>query len=127
MFTRLMTAVTIVSFCLLVGMLISTNPTDAGPFGILVVFIFSYVSLIGIVTLFLYYANRSVVSLSRSFLVRKPLMKMSAKRAYYYSTVIALAPIMLIGLQSVGDITFYEIALVVLFVAVGVLYVSKRV
>ena len=48
------------------------------------------------------------------------------KRAYYFSTVIAAAPVMLIGLQSVGGIGVYEVLLIVLFTAVGCIYISKR-
>lgn len=59
--------------------------------------------------------------------VRAPRFQpLTYKRAYYFSTVIAAAPVMLIGLQSVGSIGIYEILLVALFTVVGCIYISKR-
>ncbi|MFZ1250403.1 MAG: hypothetical protein WAR37_03090 [Candidatus Microsaccharimonas sp.] len=58
--------------------------------------------------------------------IRKPLSPMEFKRAYYYSTVLAAAPVMLIGLQSVQPIGVYEFILVAIFEVVACLYVNKR-
>ncbi|MGV9001998.1 MAG: hypothetical protein ACOH18_03530 [Candidatus Saccharimonadaceae bacterium] len=64
---------------------------------------------------------------SAGMTVRKPLAQMQFKRAYYYSTVLAAAPVMLIGLQSVRSIGVYESILVILFEVVACVYVSKRI
>lgn len=58
--------------------------------------------------------------------VRKPLRPMLFRRAYYFSTVLAAAPVMLIGLQSVQSVGFYEILLVVIFELVACIYISRR-
>jgi hypothetical protein len=75
----------------------------------------------------MYWTGRLVAHLSKVFVPRKPISSLSFKRSYYFSTVIAAVPIMLIGLQSVGAVGFYEIALVVIFAIIGCLYISKRV
>ena len=51
---------------------------------------------------------------------------MEFRRAYYFSTVLAAGPVMLIGLQSVQSIGIYEFLLVVIFEVVACVYVSKR-
>jgi hypothetical protein len=70
--------------------------------------------------------NRLVIMVSSGMTLRKPIQKMEFKRAYYYSTVLAAAPVMLIGLQSVQSIGVYEVLLVVIFEVVACLYVTKR-
>ena len=127
MLKKIILIITIASLCLLVVLLNVTTPATAGPFGILVIFIFAYLSSIGLMTHFLYWASHLIAHLSTGIVTRKPFEALTFKRSYYYSTVIAAAPIMLIGLQSVGTIGIYEFFLVVVFVVVGCLYISKKV
>jgi len=68
-----------------------------------------------------------IAHLSTALIARKPFEVLTLKRSYYFSTIIAAAPIMLIGLQSVGSVNIYEVLLVVIFVFIGCLYISKRV
>ena len=119
--------ITILSFCILVILLNITTPVIAGPFGILAIFIFAYLTLIGATTFFIYGMSRIIAHLSTVFISRKPFEALNFKRAYYYSTIIAAAPIMLIGLQSVGDVGFYEYLLMLIFIVLGCLYISKRI
>ncbi len=118
---------TVASLCLLAVLLNITTPATAGPFGILVIFVFAYLSLLGVVTYFLYGISYVVAHLSTLFVVRRPFEVLTLKRSYYYSTVIAAAPVMLIGLQSVGTVGIYEFLLISIFVIIGCLYVSKRI
>jgi len=127
MLEKLIAIITIASLCLLALLLNTTTPATAGPFGILAIFIFAYLSSLGVMTYFLYGASRIVSHLASAFTVKKPVGTMSFKRAYYYSTVLAAAPIMLIGLQSVGAIGVYEFALVLLFTIIGCVYITKRI
>ena len=60
-------------------------------------------------------------------MLKKPIERLSLRRSYYYATVIAATPIMIIGLQSVGSIGVYELLLVIIFAAIGCLYISKRI
>lgn len=127
MLEKLVAITTVVSLCLLIILLNLTAPTTIGPFGILAVFIFAYTSSLGVVTYFLYAISRIVAHLSSAFTVKKPLSALSFRRAYYYSTVIAAVPIMLVGLQSVGSIGPYELALVLIFAVIGCVYITKRI
>ncbi len=119
--------ITVLSFCILVILLNTTTPVIAGPFGILAIFIFAYLTLIGIATFFIYGMSRIIAHLSTVFISKKPFEALNFKRSYYYSTIIAAAPIMLIGLQSVGDVGFYEYLLMLIFIVLGCLYISKRI
>ena len=119
--------ITVVSFCLLAILLNTTTPVIAGPFGILAIFIFAYFALIGIVSYFIYGMSSVISHLSIAFISKKPFEALSFKRSYYYSTIVAAAPIMLIGLQSVGNVGFYEYLLILIFIIIGCLYISKRI
>jgi hypothetical protein len=123
----IISVVTFVSICLLVILLNITTPVTAGPFGILVIFIFAYLSLLGIIAYFLYVISLMVARFSTLLIPRKPIEALTFKRSYYYSTVIASGPIMLIGLQSVGTVGIYEVLLIIIFIIIGCLYVSKRI
>lgn len=127
MLERIVVIVTISSLCLLTVLLNITAPTTVGPLGILAVFIFAYLSSLGVMTYFLYSLSRLIVHLSTAFTVKRPLARMSFRVAYYYSTVLAAAPIMLVGLQSVGATGIYEVGLVILFTVIGCLYITKRI
>jgi hypothetical protein len=127
MLERIVAIVTLSSLCLLAILLNITAPTTVGPLGILAVFIFAYLSSLGVMTYFLYSFSRLAVHLSTAFTVKRPLTRMSFRVAYYYSTVIAAAPIMLVGLQSVGATGIYEVGLVILFTVIGCLYITKRI
>lgn len=58
--------------------------------------------------------------------LRKPVRVLPFRKAYYLSTVLAAAPVMLIGLQSVGSVGIYEVILVFIFEIVACLYVARR-
>jgi hypothetical protein len=71
--------------------------------------------------------SRLVTYLSVTLTVKKPISALTFRDAYYYSTVVAIAPVMLVGLQSVNAIGIYEYGLVALFVVIGWLYITKRI
>lgn len=126
MLKKIVVVITIVSLCLLIFLVNTSTPTGIGPFGILAVFMSAYLSLLGVMTFFIFSVSKLTAHLSTAFTVRKPILALSFKKSYYYSTVFAAAPIMLIGLQSVGSISPYELALVALFVVIGCIYITKR-
>ncbi|HEY8992745.1 MAG TPA: hypothetical protein VIM37_02745 [Candidatus Microsaccharimonas sp.] len=71
--------------------------------------------------------SRVIVYATAGFTMRRPMQALPFRRAYYYSTVLAAAPVMLVGLQSVGAIGIYEFLLVVLFEVIGCIYITKRI
>ena len=125
---KIITAITaLISFFLIIVLVNTTTPYSAGPFGILAIFSLSYILLVVVSAYFLHYMSLLISRLSLLLISRKPFEQVSLKRSYYYATIIAAAPIMLIGLQSVGSVGPYELLLVLIFVVIGCLYVSKKV
>lgn len=126
MLPRILATISLASLCVLSLMLTFTSPATAGPFGLLVIFITAYLTFVGLISFFLFGINRLIIMVSSGMTLRKPVKVMQFKRAYYFSTVLAAAPVMLIGLQSVQSIGIYEILLVIIFEVVACLYVSRR-
>lgn len=127
MLPRIIATLSLASLCVLSAMLTFTTPASAGPFGLLVIFICAYLTFIGLISFFLFGISKLIVSLTSGMAVRKPMTAMTFRRAYYFSTVLAAAPVMLIGLQSVRSINIYELLLVIIFEVVACLYVSRRI
>ncbi|HWT39736.1 MAG TPA: hypothetical protein VN081_00440 [Dongiaceae bacterium] len=126
MLPKAVAIISLASLCVLFLVLTLTTPATAGPFGLLVLFISAYLSFVGLISFFLFGINRLIVMVSSGMTVRKPLQPMEFRRAYYFSTMLAAAPVMLIGLQSVHSVGPYEILLVTLFEVVACVYISKR-
>lgn len=119
--------VTAVSLCLLAILLNFMTPATAGPFGILLVFVFVYLSSFGLVAFFLFGMSRVLSHILAIVMARKPFSPMSLKKSCIYSSVVSTAPVMLIALRSVGVVGLYEYLLVVAFIVIGCLYISKRI
>jgi hypothetical protein len=102
-----------------------TTPSTAGPLGILIVFLFSYVLVLSVLTFLLFGLSRFVIELSRFFNFKKS-EPLTLAKSYYFSSVLALAPVILIGMQSVGEVSLYDVILVTLFISVACFYIAKR-
>lgn len=126
MFGRLIGIMGVIAALVLLFFVTITTPTQAGPLGILVVFLCLYVMVFSAVTFFIFGVQHLIVKLSSPFTARKPLQPMSLSKAYYLSSVLSLGPVMLLGMQSVGGIGGYELALVALFMVIGCVYIAKR-
>lgn len=126
MLPRIVATLSVASLCVLTFVLTFTSPVEAGPFGLLILFISAYLTFLGVISFFLFGLNRLIVLFAAGLAVRKPLRPMTFQRAYYFSTVLALAPVMLLGLQSVKSVSVYEVLLVIIFEIVACVYVSRR-
>jgi hypothetical protein len=127
MLQHVIALITAASVILLGIMLSATTPATAGPFGLLVIFVSAYLACLGLISFFLYGVSRILVYVSSGFTLRKPLRVLPFRRAYYFSTVLAAAPVLLISLQSVNAVGVYEVILVLFFVTIGCVYVSRRI
>jgi hypothetical protein len=127
MLQHVIAIITIASLGLLGIMLSSTTPANAGALGLLVIFISAYLACLGLISFFLYGVTRVIAYVSAGFTLRKPFKVLPFQRAYYFSTVLAAAPVLLIGLQSVNSVGIYEVLLVLVFVGIGCVYVSRRI
>lgn len=105
----------------------TTSPSQAGAIGILGVFFLLYLLALSVLTFLLLGVSYAVVRFSDHVPLRSPPEKLSVRQAYYYASVIAILPVVAVSLQSVGGVGVYELLLMVVFVAVGCVYVSKRV
>lgn len=115
-----------VAVVLLAIMLQVTTPATIGPLGLLFVFILLYVASLSMLTFFIFAMSRVAARLARSVMLRRPLHVLTIPQAYYYGSVVGLAPVMLLGMQSVGSVGVYEALLVVLFAVLGCVYIAKR-
>lgn len=114
------------SFILLLFLLNNTTPATAGPLGVLAVFLCLYIIALSAISFILYYSQHLVKWATKFFYLKKPIKSLSWQRSYYYSSVIALGPIILLGLGTVGKVEFYEIILVLIFITLGCFYIAKR-
>ena len=107
-------------------MLQTTNPSTVGPLGLLAVFFLLYIIILGALTEVLWVGSHMIQIVGRRFTSKRPPGRLSLQRAYYYSTVLALGPIMALAMVSIGALGFYEMLLIAVFLAVALLYVSRR-
>jgi hypothetical protein len=117
---------TIVATVLLIIIVQTTNPSTAGPLGLLAVFFLLYVLILGVITELLWVGSHLVQSIGRRFTTKRPPGRLSLQRAYYFSTVLALGPVMALAMLSIGTFGVYEALLIAAFLAVAILYVSRR-
>lgn len=117
-----------VSLGLLMFIVNMTTPSTIGPLGILVVFVLMYLVFLGAISFALYFLNPLIKRFARFAHIGASARSASwsMKRSYYYSSVVSLAPVMVVGMQSVSDISIYDLALVVLFVLLSCVYITKR-
>ena len=47
-------------------------------------------------------------------------------KLYYYASIIGLIPVILLGMQSIGGVTAWDILLLALFLGLGCFYIHKR-
>lgn len=123
---KLLVSMGIISGVVLVIVLNTTTPASAGAFGILAVFILAYLCTTSLMTFGLYGISRMLAFVSTTFTARRPVESLSIRKSYYYSTIVALAPVIIISMQSVGGVGIYELALILLLVFLGCVYVTKR-
>lgn len=113
---------------LLLGIIVQQfNPTTAGPVGILAFFGLLYVIFLAIMTFAIFGASRVVSQFSRFLSLRQPILPISFLKAYYFATVVAFLPVMLLGVQSVGGLGVYDIILIALFGCISSFYVAKKI
>ena len=105
----------------------TTTPAEAGAAGMLLVFVLSYVVLTALLSCGIWLVARLVARVyPRRVAKGRSRESIGLRQAYYYATVLALAPVILLSLQSVSGVGMYEIALVTLLVCLGCIYVSRR-
>ena len=126
MLAKLLVIVGLVSAGLLLIILTTTTPSDSGAFGILSVFLLGYIVSLVFFTFLLWLIAQILNRVGKRTQRARKLYAITLKKAYYYSSVIALGPVIMISLQSVGGVGLYEVGLTILFIVLGCIYVSRR-
>ena len=114
------------SVTLLIVLLQTTTPATIGPLGILLIFVLMYLSVLCVLTFLLFAISGIVAKVSSSMTLKRPLQQLSLRRSYYFASVVALAPVILVGMQSVGEVSFYDVLLIVVFIVISCVYIAKR-
>jgi hypothetical protein len=123
MLSKVLAIVTLSAFVLLSALLQSTTPATIHPLGILSVFVLFYLLVLGVLTFFMSALSKLLARFEgRAHAVRA----MTFQQAYYYASVVALAPVLLVGMHSIGRGTIWDIILVIAFEAIACFYIAKR-
>jgi hypothetical protein len=117
---RIIVLMSLLAMIILMMMANLTTPSEIGPLGVLVFFTLIYLVCLGV-----------MVGLCRVFFMirertQKNRVRSSNRRSYYYGSVLAFAPIILIFTRSFGELNLLEVVLAIVFVVVGCFYISKR-
>ena len=110
------------SLVLLLAITQTTAPSKVGPAIVVVVFVLIYIFLTCTLTLLLLFINK-IVSMHKS----EP-SKRSADDMYtlMYGAVLALAPTVIVAVQSIGQVQAGTYVLITLFVLLALLYVRHQ-
>ena len=114
MLNRLILLISLVAVAILLVMLNLTTPAEVGPLGVLVFFTMIYVAMFGLATLVIWGMRRVT---GKEGLTKKD---------YYYAVTVAFGPIMMLLVQSFGNLNVFTIGLVVVFVFLLCFLVKKR-
>lgn len=110
----------------------NTHPSTVGPLGILVVFIMLYgfwTTLFFIIVhllLTFFHHNTLFQRLFRRSITQANYKK-RASVAYYTASILAFAPVLLLAMQSVNQLSIRDIGLVFLFVGLAIFYMIRRI
>jgi len=126
MLKRSIAAVTVVSMMIIAVIITTTTPSTSGPVGVLAFFIFLYLAALGVLTFIFYGVSAATPKMPLLSKKRVNKERLSLKRSYYYASVVALVPVMLIALKTVNEIGIYQILLISVFTVVAWIYVTNR-
>ena len=126
MLSRILYSASCISVVLLVLLILVTTPTEVGPLGVLAFFVLLYASLLGAVAGLLRCGSKFLSKITKNFVLSRPVVILSTKRCYYLSTIISIAPVLVIAIQSFGGIGFLELGLILLFEVIVCFLVIKR-
>jgi hypothetical protein len=115
-------------FLILLSLMNAMGPVQAGPGGILLVFVILYLIIAGVLFTVLHWGVEVVSSyiVKHGTRVTARTYKMGVKKAYYIASAVAFGPVLLLALNSVRQLRATDILLVVLFLGLAIFYLTKR-
>ena len=107
--------------CLLIlGLILNaTNPLQTGPASILIVFIMLYLLVLTVLAAILH-------SIGSVWRMVKPQRVINLRRGYYLLSVVSLAPVLMVALNTLGQLGALEFTLILLLVGLGCFYILRR-
>lgn len=106
-------------FLLLIAVLNGTNPLQTGPASILLVFIMLYLLVLSTLAAILHVVGAVWRTL-------RPRTIINLRRGYYVLTVVSIAPVLMVALNTLGQLGILEGSLILLLVSLGCFYVLRR-
>ena len=97
----------------------ATSPLKSGPLSVLLAFVLIYL----LVSSTLYMAVFSIMGILKLLSLTKPMPK---RLVYYLVSVIALGPVFILALNTLGRLDPKDIILVIILLALGCFYVVRR-
>lgn len=105
-----------------------TNPLSAGPGGILLVFFLAYLLCASSFFIILHGGIGLIARIINKHRKLSPrTWQIGVKKSYYIASVLAFGPVLLLAMQSVGQLQFRDTILVTVFLIIAVFYVIKRI
>jgi len=113
----------------LLGLLNLTNPSSAGLLGILAIFIIIYgISFVVLMLLIRFFEIIfRVLRPQRKTVVNQERTQATRKRLVLIAAVLAFVPIFFISLNSIGQLSFRDVLLIVVIEALTIFYIVRRV
>lgn len=109
------------AFVLLIALMNAFSPDQFVPIGALTVFLLIY-----IVCFSLSFVIYSLISGMFGIFINRRFESKSSYRMYLYLAIISMVPVVVLAIQSIRDITFAEIGLILLFCGLICFYISRR-
>jgi hypothetical protein len=106
-------------FLLLILILNQTNPLQTGPASILLVFVMLYLLVLTTLAAILHIVGAV-------WKVVRPRQALSLRRGYYMLSVVSIAPVLMVALNTLGQLEILEGSLILLLVSLGCFYILKR-
>ena len=107
------------------------SPSSAGPLGVLVVFASIYVfsfSTLSLVARMLESVNKALRPRCQvGSQVQRDKQQIHQKRTNLIAAVLSLAPIFLVSLNSIGELGFTDISLIIIIESLLIFYIFKKV
>ncbi|QHN42458.1 hypothetical protein GII36_01150 [Candidatus Mycosynbacter amalyticus] len=126
MLSKILVVIGVIAAVALGYVLNTTSPVEAGATGVLAVFLLSYIVSVVVLTFFVFWTYKLMLHVFYSDRTGHAGQQLSLRKAYYYASILALGPVILVSLRSVGQAGAVQLFLVLALLALGCLYVSRQ-
>lgn len=116
----------IAALLIALAMMQFTTPRVVGPLGVLAFFVCVYVACACLVYIVLFHGLRLLKKILPKGAVSLAIAHVRELKLYYFASFLALMPVILLGMRSVGEIRVLDVALLIIFQVLGCFYISRR-